>query len=193
MKSDRQQDIHTYLIERCLKKDTKAQYQIYKLYADAMFNVSRRMLRNEEDARDILQEAFVDAFSKLHTFRFDSSFGSWLKRIVINKSINFINKKKLLTTELEKVNHLDLAEEIEEDFEWDVEVGMLRKAIKKLPLGAKTVLNLYLFEGYDHQEIAAILSVSVSTSKAQYSKAKKKLRSIVSTMFDQQKETNYGR
>lgn len=180
MKSNREQDIHKYLIERCLEKDPKAQYQIYKLYADAMFNVARRMLKNEEDARDILQEAFVDAFTKLKSFRFDASFGSWLKRIVVNKCINFINKKRLLTTELEKVNHLDFAVEQEDDFDWDIETKMLREAIKKLPLGAKTVLNLYLFEGYDHQEIADILSVSVSTSKAQYSKAKKKLRQYVS-------------
>lgn len=179
MKSERQEDIHKYLIERCLEKDAKAQYQIYKLYADAMFNVSRRMLKNEEDARDILQESFVDAFSKLHNFRFDASFGSWLKRIVVNKCINFINKKRLLTTDLEKVNHLDLIEEQDDDFDWDIEVEMLKKAIKKLPLGAKTVLNLYAFEGYDHQEIAAILSVSVSTSKAQYSKAKKKIRGFL--------------
>ena len=100
---------------RYAEQDSKAQHQIYNLYADAMFNVSRRITNNEEDAKDVLQEAFVDAFSKLDTFRFNSSFGTWLKRIVINKSINVINKRKILSIELEKVDYLDLIQE--EEFE----------------------------------------------------------------------------
>lgn len=94
-------DIHKYLIERCLENDSKAQYQLYRQYADAMYNVCMRMVKNEDEAKDLLQEAFVEAFTKLHTFRFEASFGSWLKRIVINKCINLLQKKRLLTISLE--------------------------------------------------------------------------------------------
>ena len=190
MKKNKQKDIHAHLIELCLKQDSKAQHQIYNLYADAMFNVSRRITNNEEDAKDVLQEAFVDAFSKLDTFRFNSSFGTWLKRIVINKSINVINKRKILSIELEKVDYLDLIQE--EEFDWNVETKILKDAIKKLPLGVKTVLNLYVFEGYKHQEIAEILSISISTSKAQYSKAKQRLRYMLLPNCEQKQVRGYG-
>jgi RNA polymerase sigma-70 factor (ECF subfamily) len=185
MKSKNQKDIHADLIELCIKQNPKAQHQIYDLYAHAMFNVARRITNNDEDARDVLQEAFVDAFSKLETFRFNSSFGTWLRRIVINKCINLINKKQVLTTELEKVSYLDLVEESDEEFTWNVETKILKEAIKELPLGVKTVLNLYVFEGYKHQEIAEILSISISTSKAQYSKAKQRLKYILLPSFEQ--------
>jgi RNA polymerase sigma-70 factor (ECF subfamily) len=192
MKAKNQKDIHLHLIERCIKQEPKAQHQIYNLYADVMFNVSRRITNNEEDAKDVLQEAFVDAFSKLDTFRFNSSFGTWLKRIVINKSINIINKKKILTTELENVSYLDLSEENEEKIDWNVQAKILKEAIKKLPLGVQTVLNLYVFEGYKHQEIAEILSINISTSKAQYSKAKQRLRYMLHPNFEQKQLRNYG-
>lgn len=173
-------DIHRYLIERCLENDRKAQFQIYRLYADAMYNVCYRMLKNEEDARDVLQEAFVDAFTKLHTFRFDAAFGSWLKRIVINRCINFLQKRKLLTINVEERKLSHIAEETEDDqteIAW--EISLVRYCMDKLPEGARVVLNLYLFEGYDHAEIAEILNITESTSKAQYSKAKKRLRELI--------------
>lgn len=173
-------DIQRYLIERCLENDRKAQFQIYKLYADAMYNVCVRMLKSETDAQDALQEAFVDAFTKLHTFRFDAPFGSWLKRIVINRCINILQKRKLLTVNADERQLAHIADESPEDdeqIEW--EIGMVRRCMNKLPEGARVVLNLYLFEGYDHAEIAEILNITESTSKAQYSKAKKRLRQII--------------
>ncbi len=173
-------DIHRYLIERCLEQDRKAQFQIYKLYSDAMYNVCYRMLKREEDAQDVLQEAFVDAFTKLHTFRFDAAFGSWLKRIVINRCINVLKKRKLLTINVEepKLVHIpDDTETDESEIEW--EIGQVRRCMDKLPEGARIVLNLYLFEGYDHAEIAEILNITESTSKAQYSKARKRLREVL--------------
>ncbi|MCS7018254.1 MAG: sigma-70 family RNA polymerase sigma factor [Cytophagales bacterium] len=175
-------DIHRYLIERCLENDRKAQFQIYKLYADAMYNVCCRMLKNEADAQDVLQEAFVDAFTKLHTFRFDAPFGSWLKRIVINRCVNALKKRKLLTIHVEekKLAHLpddEPADMHEDEIEW--EISKVRRCMDKLPEGARIVCNLYLFEGYDHAEIAEILNITEATSKAQYSKARKRLREML--------------
>jgi RNA polymerase sigma-70 factor (ECF subfamily) len=173
-------DIHKYLIERCLENDSKAQYQLYRQYADAMYNVCMRMVKDEDEAKDLLQEAFVEAFTKLHTFRFEASFGSWLKRIVINKCINLLQKKKLLTINIEDSKSAKrLLEEQEDDSHIEYEVKIVQKAIAQLPEGCRVVLNLYLFEGYDHAEIGEILDVTESTSKAQYSKARKKLREII--------------
>ncbi|MCU0393763.1 MAG: sigma-70 family RNA polymerase sigma factor [Thermoflexibacter sp.] len=173
-------DIHKYLIERCLENDSKAQYQLYRQYADAMYNVCMRMVKDEDEAKDLLQEAFVEAFTKLHTFRFEASFGSWLKRIVINKCINLLQKKKLLTINIEDSKSAKrLLEEQEDDSHIEYEVKIVQKAITQLPEGCRVVLNLYLFEGYDHAEIGEILDVTESTSKAQYSKARKKLREII--------------
>lgn len=173
-------DIQKYLIERCLANDSKAQFQLYRQYADAMYNVSVRMVKNTDEAQDVLQEAFVEAFTKLHSFRFEATFGSWLKRIVINKCINLLQKKRLLTISVEdsKTARRIADDYVEDDFV-DYEVRLIQKAITELPEGCRVVLNLYLFEGYDHAEIGEILNVTESTSKAQYSKARKKLREIV--------------
>ncbi len=173
-------DIQKYLIERCLANDSKAQYQLYRQYADAMYNVCMRMVKDADEAKDVLQEAFVEAFTKLYSFRFEASFGSWLKRIVINKCINLLQKKKLLTVSVEDSKTARRLTEHEQDDSYiDYEVKLVQKAITQLPEGCRVVLNLYLFEGYDHAEIGEILKVTESTSKAQYSKARKKLREII--------------
>lgn len=173
-------DIQKYLIERCLANDSKAQYQLYRQYADAMYNICMRMVKDADEAKDVLQEAFVEAFTKLYSFRFEASFGSWLKRIVINKCINLLQKKKLLVISLEDSKSAKrMADDCEEDNFIDYEVKLVHRAIGQLPEGCRVVLNLYLFEGYDHAEIGDILNVTESTSKAQYSKARKKLREII--------------
>ncbi len=173
-------DIQKYLIERCLANDSKAQYQLYRQYADAMYNICVRMVKDTDEAKDILQEAFVEAFTKLHTFRFEASFGSWLKRIVINKCINLLQKKRLFVVSLEDSKTARrMADDYEEDNFIEYEVKLVHRAISQLPEGCRVVLNLYLFEGYDHAEIGDILNVTESTSKAQYSKARKKLREII--------------
>jgi RNA polymerase sigma factor (sigma-70 family) len=180
-----QPELQRYLIERCLENDSKAQFHLYRLYADAMYNVCVRMMKKEEDAQDVLQEAFVDAFTKLHTYRYDASFGAWLKKVVVNKCINALQKRKVPLLFADEAK-LDRWHEEEEDHSYiEYEVKHVRHAIDKLPEGCRVVLNLYLFEGYDHAEIADILAITESTSKAQYSKAKKKLRDLVA----QQKQT----
>jgi RNA polymerase sigma-70 factor (ECF subfamily) len=137
------------------------------------------MLNNETDAEDLLQNSFVDVFTKLHYFRFDSSIGAWIKRIVINNCINFLKKKRLKTVEM---NECDVAVEIVETSDWkeiQFSVNQVQEGIQRLPEGYRVVLTLYLLEGYDHKEIAEILNISPSTSKSQYSRAKKKLREIL--------------
>lgn len=140
-----------------------------------MYNICRRMMGDEEEAKDILQESFMDAFQKLPTLREVSTFSLWLKRIVTNNCINALRKRRIATQELNE--NWDGMEEEEEDMDYTrYRASQILEAIDELPEGCRTVLNLYLFEGYNHQEIAQILEITESASKAQYSKAKARIR-----------------
>ena len=172
------QHIHGHLISKCQNGDQSAFAELYKLYAKAMYNICRRMMGDEEEAKDILQESFVDAYKKLPTLRDVNTFSLWLKRIVTNNCINAIRKRKIFTDELSEEH--DMFDEDDGDFYYDkYRMVQVMAAVDKLPDGCKTVLNLYLFEGYDHKEIAGILNVSESASKAQYCKAKAKVRNYL--------------
>jgi len=168
--------IHAPLIEECRKGSSRAQFLLYNQYSKAMYNIAYRMLNNREDAEDMLQETFVDCFRNLNSFRFESTFGAWLKRILINKCINHLQKKKvdlMLTDELPNKAY-------EEEDETVYDISGIIKGIEMLPDGYRVILTLYLLEGYDHSEIAQILGITESTSKSQYSRAKDKLRSQLS-------------
>lgn len=172
------QHIHKHLIERCQKNDAKAQQEIYKLYVVAMYNICRRIMGSDEDAQDILQESFMDVFLKLPSLRDVGFFSAWIKRIVTNNCINALRKKRMLTDELEE--NIDLASEEEDDFDYqNFRIEKVKQAVENLPDGCRTVLSLYAFEGYDHKEIGEILGITESASKAQYSKAKAKIRKML--------------
>ena len=171
---------HQALVEQSKEGNRNAQYQLYGLYVDAMFNVAMRLLTIREDAEDILQESFVEAFKKLDSFRFESTFGAWLKRIVINRSINHLKTKRLLLSSME-----DEGEPVEEDGEGEsdqFEIEKIKFGLGQLPEGYRQIITLYLIEGYDHVEIGEILGISTSTSKSQYHRAKKKLIQIVNEL-----------
>lgn len=140
------------------------------------------MLNSFEEAEDLLQEAFAEAFNKLESFRFESSFGAWLKRIVVNRCINHIKKRKadlLYTDNLPENSRLD---DDNNPDEIKLEVKKIQKAMRMLPEGYRIVFSLYLIEGYDHSEIAEILEISESTSKSQFSRAKLKIKEIIKTL-----------
>ena len=176
------QDIHREIVELSKAGNRKAQYQLYKLYSKAMFNICYRMLNSFEEAEDILQEAFAEAFDKLESFRFESAFGAWLKRIVVNRCINHLKKRKadlLYTDNLPDHNQSN----DDDDFETaHLEVKKVHKAMEILPEGYRIVFSLYLLEGYDHAEIADILGITESTSKSQFSRAKLKIKEIIKTL-----------
>ncbi|MFT5569605.1 MAG: RNA polymerase sigma-70 factor (ECF subfamily) [Cyclobacteriaceae bacterium] len=171
--------IHRDLVQKAKLEDSSAQYELYKLYQGAMFNVAHRIMGDEMDAEDVLQDAFVSAFQNLEQYREDASFGAWLKRIVINKSLNAIKKRDRVPTDALEIDTVDFEYEWEDIPDRDLEVSQVMQAIERLPDGFRTVLSLYLFEGYDHKEIAEILEISVSTSKTQYNRAKKKIREMI--------------
>ncbi|SNY95442.1 RNA polymerase sigma factor [Flagellimonas pacifica] len=171
---------HQVLVEQSKEGNRNAQYQLYGLYVDAMFNVAMRLLTVREDAEDILQESFVEAFKKLDTFRFESTFGAWLKRIVINRSINHLKAKRLLLSSLE--NEAEPVEDDNAEIIPEMEIEKVKIGMGQLPEGYKQIITLYLIEGYDHVEIGEILDISTSTSKSQYHRAKKKLIQIVNEL-----------
>ncbi|PKV52156.1 RNA polymerase sigma-70 factor (ECF subfamily) [Aquimarina sp. MAR_2010_214] len=171
---------HKDLVEKSKSGDRNSQYRLYELYVDAMYNVSMRILSIKEDAEDVVQDSFVEAFKNLKSFRYESTFGSWLKRIVINKSLNHLKVKKIPVTPLDQ-HEYHISEEIIDPVKSN-DINKIKKGIKILPDGYRQIINLYLIEGYDHIEIAEILGIAISTSKSQYHRAKKKLVEIVNTL-----------
>lgn len=147
-----------------------------------MYNVALRIVNDPDDAEDILQESFFSAFQNLESFEGKSTFGAWLKRIVINNALTMLKSKKLQLQPL-TVNEEDVQDNEEVDEE-DLTVGKIKSALKELAPGFRTVVSLYLFEGYDHQEIAEILNISESTSKTQYKRGKSKLLELLNETRD---------
>ncbi|MBL4753183.1 MAG: sigma-70 family RNA polymerase sigma factor [Flavobacteriales bacterium] len=176
---------HSALIEKCRDGDINAHYELYQLYSKAMYNVSTRIMSNHEDAQDVLQDAFLDAFKSLNKFRGDSSFGSWLKRIVVNKSINALKKKNKNGEVRFDDFHVSVVESngVHSEEELDYQPEMIQTAINRLPEGCRVVFTLYYLEGYKHKEIAKTLNVSVSTSKSQLNRAKKLLQKTLKTQL----------
>lgn len=167
------------MIESCIRGDVRAQYQLYSLYSRAMYNICYRMTGQKEEAEDMLQESFSYAFSKLGSFRFESSFGAWLKRIVVNTCINQLKKKRVDLVYAETHNDTEPEEEPVDYGEIRMKADSVVKAMNELPQGYRVVFSLYLLEGYDHAEISGILGIAESTSKSQFLRAKKKMKEIL--------------
>jgi len=172
-------NIHQDLIEQCRKGDRKSQFKIYKLYYKAMYNTSLRIVNDTAEAEDIMQESFLDAFRRINTYTGEGSFGNWLKRIVINNSLDSLRKNKEMVSIDE--TQIDIAESEEDQSEEQVQyqVREIMEAIKLLPEEYRIVLSLHLLEGYDHEEISAILKISNNLSRTRFSRARQKLLSIL--------------
>lgn len=170
-----------HIVEKCKQNDRQAQMQLYNQYCDGMLIVALRFVKDTMEAEDVVQEAFINAFSKLEHFKAEVSFGAWLKRIVINKCIDVLKSKKQRIVELEAY-HLNVIEDNNED-DWTVEdditVEDVKRVIETLPDKYKFVVLLYLIEGYDHKEIAEILNISEIASRTQLSRGKQKLKNAL--------------
>lgn len=177
-------DIHRPLVEECKSGNRKAYNELYNSYARAMYNICYRMMNNAEDARDMLQEGFLDAFRRIESFRFESTFGAWLKKIVINKCINALEKKKVTWSDEEISEDYVSADENEtiNEEELHLSVERVKKAMNRLPEGARVIFSLYLLEGYDHTEISEILHISESTSKTQFMRARQMVKEFMLSM-----------
>lgn len=179
-------DVHHELIQKCRKGHQKSQMQIYKLYYKAMFNTSLRIIGNKTDAEDIMQDSFVSAFQKISQYTEEGSFGGWLKRIVVNNSLDALNKNKL---ETEFNEHLEVVIDEPAIVSIDhVKIKDVKEALGKIKEEYRVIISLYLFEGYDHEEISEILEISYNLSRTRYSRARKKLIDEVNLI---QKERNF--
>lgn len=162
------------LVQQCMAGSRDAQYLLYKNYSKAMYNLCLRIVGDQNDAEDVLQVAFVQVFRKINEFRFESTLGAWIKRIVVNNCINHLRKNSL---QFESIGDNDVA--VVDDEPVSFNIHTIKLAINQLPEGYRTIFCLYILEGYDHGEIAQILGITESTSKSQYSRAKAKLCQIL--------------
>ncbi len=169
------------IIEQCKQNNRKAQLQLYNQYCNGMYIVAKRFVKDKDDAEDVVQEAFIKAFFKLDQYKAEVTFGAWLKRIVINKSLDFLKSKKQHLVELDEV-HLKVIDTAHDD-KWLVDDAItlndVKKAINELPDKYQYVVMLYLIEGYDHQEISEILNITQVASRTQLSRGKVKLQELL--------------
>ncbi len=170
--------IHDKLVLRCRKNDQKAQYEIYNLYYKSMYNTSLRILNNPTEAEDVMQDSFLDAFGKIDGFSGEGSFGGWLKRIVVNNSLDALRKRRdLVSIEESKIEMEDIQSPYAENIDYKVEE--VKSALNSLSEDSRVIVSLFLFEGYDHEEISQILKISNNTSRTRFSRAKSKLQKIL--------------
>jgi len=172
------------IVKRCLQGDQKAQRQLYQTYANKMFAVCLRYGSGRQDAEDILQEGFIKVFKNLERFQFKGSFEGWVRRIIVNSAIEHY-RKNLKWKYTEDAQEVNIASK---------EIGVIQalnaddlmKLVQKLPVGYRTVFNLFVIEGYAHQEIAEMLDVSESTSKTQLFKARAALKVMIEQLEQQE-------
>lgn len=169
---------HLQLVEKCRDNDPRAQMELYDAYCQSMFNTAFNMVKDDALAQDLMHEAFLKAFKKINSFTGEATFGSWLKRIVINQCLDSMKRKKIETVELK--DYMDPGTD-EGAWHVDPEISLneIVRCIEELPLKCKNVVKLYLLEGYDHQEVAQILEISEVASRSQLSRGKSRLKELL--------------
>jgi RNA polymerase sigma-70 factor (ECF subfamily) len=167
------------LLEGCIKGDRLAQRRFYEHFKGKMFMVCLRYADCREDAEDMLQEGFVKIFRDLHQYQGQGSLEGWMRKVVVNVALYYLKKKKRL--QLGDVEDSDWKQihETEAQMHFQERLDMVLKMMQQLPTGFRTVLNLYILEGYNHREISALLGISEGTSKSQLNRAKSALKEMI--------------
>jgi len=167
-------NIHDDLIRKCRENDRDAQFELYKIHYRQMYNTSLRIVNNTADAEDIMQNSFLDAFRKIGDYTGEGNFGGWLRKIVVNNSLDALKKRKpevILNNEILEIQTVE--DNDKENIAYKVDE--IKKAVALLPEEYRVIISLFLFEGYDHEEISQILNISYSASRTRFSRAKQKL------------------
>ncbi len=166
------------IIKGCLKNDATAQRELYNQYSPKMLAVCYRFAHNREDAEDMLQEGFIKVFTQIRTFENRGAFEGWIRRIIVHTCINILKKNKKFsdTVDIMQATGLYVREESVPSI---IQAKQIVECIRLLPMGYRTVLNLYAIEGYSHREIAILLEIEESTSRSQYTRAKAMLENIL--------------
>lgn len=166
------------IVEQCKANNRKAQLKLYNQYCDGMFCVAMRFLKNADDAEDVIQESFIKAFQKMHQFKGEVSFGAWLKRIVVNKSIDFLKSKHQRTVELDE-SYMAIATDDDWSVPASITVDEVRGAISDLPEKYKYVVMMFLLEGFDHNEISEVLNISATNCRTRLLRGKGLLKQFL--------------
>ena len=166
------------ILKGCLQNDPTAQKELYNRYSPKMLSVCYRFAHNREDAEDMLQEGFIKIFSQMHTFGNRGAFEGWVRRIIVHTCINILKKNKKFNESVDII-HATGAMVREESVPSIVQAKQIVECIRMLPIGYRTVLNLYALEGYSHREIGMMLDIEESTSRSQYTRAKAMLEEIL--------------
>ncbi len=167
-----------FIIAGCLHNDPSAQRELYNRFSPKMLSVCYRFGHSREDAEDMLQEGFIKVFTQIHTFQNKGAFEGWIRRIIVHTCINFLKKYKKFneSVDLEFADFLHIKEETIPSI---MQAKQVTECIRLLPIGYRTVLNLYAIEGYSHREISIMLDIEESTSRSQYTRAKSMLENIL--------------
>lgn len=166
------------ILKGCLQNEAAAQRELYNRYSPKMLSVCYRFAHNREDAEDMLQEGFIKIFSQMHTFGNRGAFEGWIRRIIVHTCINILKKNKKFNESVDII-HANGAQVREESVPSIVQAKQIVECIRMLPIGYRTVLNLYAIEGYSHREIGMMLDIEESTSRSQYTRAKAMLEDIL--------------
>ena len=170
---------HLSIVKQCKNNNAKAQMQLYDLYCDGMFIVAKRYVVDIQDAEDVMQDAFVKVFRSLESYQEEVSIGAWIKKIVINQSIDYLKKRKLDVVRLD--DHENDVHLLDDNWNAAPEISkeQIIESMFKLKEKYKVILSLYLFEGYDHKEISSILSITELSSRSQLHRGKKQLKQLL--------------
>lgn len=166
------------ILAGCLQNDPVAQRELYNRYSPKMLSVCYRFAQSREDAEDMLQEGFIRIFTQIHTFQNKGAFEGWIRRIIVHTCINFLKKYKKFNDSID-LGYAEYLQVKEETVPSIMQAKQVVECIRLLPVGYKTVLNLYAIEGYNHKEIAEMLDIEESTSRSQYTRAKTMLEGIL--------------
>src|ERR1017187_4755862 len=166
------------ILQGCLKNHAAAQKELYNRYSPKMLAVCYRFAHNREDAEDMLQEGFIKVFLQMHTFQSKGAFEGWIRRIIVHTCINHLKKNKRFNESVDIIQASSVQIR-EENIPSIVQAKQIVDCIRILPVGYRTVLNLYTIEGYSHKEISGMLDIEESTSRSQYTRARQMLEDIL--------------
>ncbi|MCL6272766.1 sigma-70 family RNA polymerase sigma factor [Muricauda sp. 2012CJ35-5] len=172
------------LVEKCKDNDRKAQMQLYRQYCDGMYAVAMRFVKEPHDAEDVVQESFIKAFQRIEQFKGEVTFGAWLKRIVVNRSIDFLKSKHQNTIALNE-SYMQVSEDDDWTVDDHVKVEKVKQTIEALSDKYRYVVQLFLVEGYDHHEISQVLGITETASRTRLLRGKAQLK-------DKLKDLAYG-
>jgi RNA polymerase sigma factor (sigma-70 family) len=193
--SEKQHTTEKELVQACLKNDRSAQFELFQRFSYQLKGVCIRYMIDPDAVEDALQESFIRAFSNLKNYNFDGPLGAWLRKITVNTCLEICRKNATIKSHLDELqkdstNFIVLSNSDDSVFQ-QLSAEDLIKKINQLPIGFRTIFNLYAIEGYNHEEIGIMLGISTGTSKSQYSRARLKLQEMITKEMEHENKMRY--